>query len=99
MGKKLKEFFSANKFVLNGSVFEAALAKDHTVYLLETADYAEAITGLATENYLSSRGRLSLAAFFQWHNPTSHNSSQVRSSILSFFIFIFSAAPRKESVA
>jgi RNA-dependent RNA polymerase len=71
----LREFFS-NKFVLNGSVFEAVCAKDHTVYLLETSDYDPSGSGLATWSHISNQGRVSLFDFMQWHNPIVFNSTQ-----------------------
>lgn len=71
----------ANKFVLNGRVFEAVCAKDHTVYLLETADYDTLRSNLPVLDHLSNRGRMRLAKFMTWHNPAcSANCKYVRSS-------------------
>jgi RNA-dependent RNA polymerase len=74
-GEALREFFS-HKFVLNGRVFEAVCAKDHTVYLLETGDYDPTGSGLATLDHISNKGRMSLLEFMQWHNPIDFNNSQ-----------------------
>jgi hypothetical protein len=71
----LREFFS-NKFVLNGRVFEAVCAKDHTVYLLETSDYDPSGSALATWSRISNAGRMSLFDFMQWHNPIAFNGAQ-----------------------
>lgn len=78
----LRDFF-AHKFVLNGRIFEAVCAKDHTVYLLETADYDAVRSNLPVLDHLSNQGRMSLAEFMTWHNPTTFNKSQVRKCIIS----------------
>lgn len=72
----LRDFFS-HKFVLNGRIFEAVCAKDHSVYLLETGDYDELGSRLATWSHISNNGRKSLLEFMLWHNPINFNSSQV----------------------
>lgn len=80
-GKSILEFFS-NKFVLNGQIFEPVVAKNHTVYLLETSNFDNTGSGLATWSHLSPNGRMSLLDFMQWHNPMDDNSNQVCNSCL-----------------
>jgi len=88
----LREFFS-NKFVLNGRVFEAVCAKDHTVYLLETGDYDSSGSGLATLDHISKHGRMSLFEFTQWHNPIDFNNTQA-SILMSICSNVSNAACR-----
>lgn len=77
----LREFFS-QRFVLNGRIFQAVLAKEKTVHLIETGDLFSS-DGLPP-SHLTNSGRLSLLEFIRWHNPMEFNKKQVCAPKRSF---------------
>ncbi|KAG6883508.1 hypothetical protein C0993_005764 [Termitomyces sp. T159_Od127] len=85
--KQLKEFMQ-HKFVLCGRVFVPFCAKDHSVYLVETAeDY-----GRCAADWAGDQFRMSFKDIINWHNPLHLNADQPINKYATRFALAFSTS-------
>ncbi|KAG6878945.1 hypothetical protein C0992_006382 [Termitomyces sp. T32_za158] len=85
--KQLKEFMR-HKFILCGRVFVPFFAKDHAVYLVETAeDYERCAADWAGDQF-----RMSFKDIINWHNPLDLNLNQPINKYATRFSLVFSTS-------